>query len=118
MYKLLSALQYLQKNNIIHRDIKLDNIVINRNNQKGEEGGEKDIIIKIIDFGFAIQSNTIIKCHQIIGTPQYISPESIQGIYSHRSDIWSCGIIFYALLTGNTPFRAPSKTKIYSKIKN
>lgn len=71
MGKLLSAVKYLHSNSIIHRDLKLDNIVVKT--VKGE--GRVELILKVIDFGLAIQSfNPVAKSDKIIGTPQYIAP--------------------------------------------
>lgn len=59
------------------------------------------MILKVIDFGLAIQSfNSVAKSDKIIGTPQYIAPESTLGMYSLKSDIWGCGIILYMLFAG------------------
>ncbi len=84
--------------NIIHRDIKTENIMIN-----------KDGRLKIMDFGLAkLKSNVgITKTGTSLGTLAYMSPEQVQGIPAdHRSDIWSLGIVFYELLTGELPFKA------------
>lgn len=80
---------------IIHRDIKLDNILIN------------DMFdIKIIDFGIS----QIVDCNEIMyekcGTPAFIAPEIIlnNGYSGFKSDLWSLGVVLYTLLVGNIPF--------------
>lgn len=90
----------IHEKNIVHRDLKPANILFS---------DEKTL--KIIDFGIAnnteteISDLTVTGC--IIGTPQYMSPERCFGFpVDQRSDIYSLGIIFYAMLTGKTPFKA------------
>lgn len=84
---------------VLHRDIKLDNIILD--NERG---------IKICDFGVS----KIHKKSQVIneqcGTPAYIAPEIImnEGYEGYHADIWSLGVLLYAMLTGNVPFRAPN----------
>jgi serine/threonine protein kinase len=80
--------------------------------------GQEDILIKIIDFGLAVQceEKEIVRTEKVIGTPQYLAPENIMGIHTLKSDIWCCGIIMYAILKGNTPFRASTKSEVLIKI--
>ena len=90
------GLEYLLENKIIHRDLKPQNILVTN---LGD--------IKITDFGFAryFEDNTIL--NTICGSPLYMAPEIIKNRkYDFKSDLWSVGIIFYEMLTGNTPFKA------------
>lgn len=92
-----NGLQYLYKQNIIHRDIKPQNILVSN-----------DKILKIIDFGLS-KSITINEemMETICGSPLYMAPEIIKTKnYTIKSDIWSFGVIIYEMIYGYTPFRA------------
>ncbi|BAM39436.1 protein kinase [Theileria orientalis strain Shintoku] len=93
--QILSALKFLHKNHILHRDLKTLNILIDSN---------KDL--KICDFGVSKALNrTSDNTGTLIGTPYYFSPELVNGYkYGFPSDIWAVGCILYELCTFRTPF--------------
>ncbi|HTY57533.1 MAG TPA: protein kinase [Bacteroidota bacterium] len=101
------GLSYSHANEIIHRDIKPQNIRI--------VGGGK---VKIMDFGIARSlTSTLTTTGAVIGTPYYMSPEQIQGRHvDKRSDIFSFGVLFYELLTGQKPFTGDVPTAVMFKI--
>lgn len=94
--QIASALACAHRNNIIHRDVKPHNIIVN-------ESG----VAKITDFGIAkaTSSTTIIKDNNITGSVHYFSPEQARGGYvDGKSDIYSLGIVMYEMITGRVPF--------------
>lgn len=94
------AVQYLHKEKIIHRDIKMTNIFINRDKENNQ------LEAKLGDFGISkILDNTLKMTTTCIGTPFYMSPECCMGLeYSFKSDIWSLGCFLYEICTGERPF--------------
>ena len=109
-YELLLALEYLHSRNIIHRDVKLSNVLLS---DKME--------VKLCDFGLAIENNTN-NSKTICGTPNYIAPEILNlknnTNYSYEIDIWSFGVILYSLFYHKTPFEDPGKGKTRRNIEN
>ena len=105
--QIISGIEYLEKLKIVHRDIKLENIIIEDNKN-----------VKIIDFGLSniYPKNNIL--FSSCGSPCYASPEMIMGKnYSGSgTDIWSSGIVLFAMLCGYLPFTDVDEQKLYKKI--
>jgi len=100
--RVLEALEHIHSRGVAHRDLKPENIMVGPEDQ-----------IKLIDFGIAAQSDarrlTFGKRSQVMGTPDYISPEQVKGKRGdRRSDLYSLGVILYEMLTGKLPFSGPN----------
>ena len=106
--QIVSALYYLHENcHVIHRDLKCENILIDKNRT-----------VRIIDFGFSCSGKE--KIHSTIcGSPAYIAPEMIcNSNYNYPVDVWSLGVVLYAISYGFLPFYDPNINTSMEKIVN
>ena len=111
MRQLLEAMQYMHEQLVIHRDLKLGNLFLDRN-----------LNVKVGDLGLATRLETKDeKRKTICGTPNYIAPEVIQGDratrgHSFEVDIWSMGVVLYTCLVGKPPYEAKDVKATYQRI--
>lgn len=107
--QICEALQFAHEEGVVHRDIKPENILIDKRGR-----------VKIADFGLAKllghtpDAISLTGTHQVMGTPAYMAPEQMEGTkgVDHRADLFSLGVVFYELLTGELPlgrFAPPSQ---------
>ena len=114
-YQVFSGLIYLHENNIIHRDLKLENIMID-SIEKDNITCEPYFYIKIIDFGSAKYFSKKNTENEIIGSTYYIAPEVLKQNYNEKCDTWSIGVLLYMLLTKKAPFNGKNNEIIIEKI--
>lgn len=103
------ALDYMHKRGIVHRDLKPENVMVNDRDE-----------IKLIDFGIAMKEDarrlTFVNVSSMLGTPDYIAPEQVQGKRGdQRSDMYSLGVMFYEMLTGQVPFSGPNPLAVMNE---
>ena len=114
-YQVFSGLCYLHTNNIVHRDLKLENILITEI-ELDEQTQRKYFWIKIIDFGTAkiFEKNKSEKA--IVGSSYYIAPEVLKKAYNEKCDTWSAGVLLYMMLVGRAPFDGKDDEEIIENI--
>ncbi|OHS97671.1 CAMK family protein kinase [Tritrichomonas foetus] len=109
LFQIVDALKYCHSLGVVHRDMKPENILFDPENN-----------LKITDFGFSRFSDPNGLVNTSCGSPCYASPEILMGIPydGSKSDIWSTGIILYAMVTGQLPWTKKNQAQLFEQIKN
>lgn len=94
--QIIHAVAHCHKNGICHRDIKLQNILL--------ESNAKDAQVKLVDFGNSTKFKKNVPMTKIVGTTYTAAPEVFKECYDERCDVWSIGVVAYILLSGQRPF--------------
>ena len=127
MRQIIDGINYLHKRNILHRDIKLDNILVNFDSD--EDKKKRNMLkakVKIIDFGFARHLDPAQLAFSTLGSPINMDPGILRKLnkmehskdygYDQKADIWSLGTICYEMLIGKCTFDAESMRELVSKV--
>jgi len=109
--QLAGAIFYLHSFNIVHRDLKLENVMMTDDSETS--------IPKVVDFGLSAMVDPSTGAKESVGTVAYASPEIFIGeVYSKEVDIWSLGTMFFGILGGYLPYDDPEKSKIMQRVLN
>lgn len=127
MRQIVSGIYYLHKKNILHRDIKLENILVNFDNEK--DGRDRNMMkakVKITDFGFSRHLQKSELAYSILGNPINMEPGLLRKFnkmdnnndygYDQKADIWSLGTICYEMLIGKCTFDSESIKELSNKV--
>ena len=132
MKQIISAIKYIHYNNIIHRDLKLDNILVSFMSDYDKANlNMMKACVKIIDFGFARYTSASDLCTTTLGSPINMDPnilkkmnEKKMGIntgtmaYNQKADIWSLGTLCYEMLIGKSAFNSKSMQELINKVES
>eukprot|EP01041_Mallomonas_annulata_P007327 gene7327-14947_t len=105
---LLRAIRYCHSHNIVHRNLKLENIFF-------EDSHLNSLVIT--DFGLSCTASPTDVLRHPVGTPYYVAPEVLAGEYDAKCDIWSIGVIAYMLLSGSPPFQGRNDKEIVAEVR-
>ncbi|KAI8818471.1 kinase-like domain-containing protein, partial [Fimicolochytrium jonesii] len=108
--QIVSAMDHCHMANVVHRDLKLENLLMN---------GERNILISDFGLGRTYRSDQEELLKTFCGTPNYAAVELISGIpyIGVKSDIWAMGVVLFVMMTGRPPFSGDSISALYNKIK-
>ena len=128
MRQIVNGIKYTHSHKIIHRDMKLENILIHFNNEEDKKNFNLlNSKIKIIDFGLATKLDENGGAQTLVGSPLYMDPIILKKydkaggfaklqVYNEKADIWSIGVICYEMLTGETLFNAQDLKELMKKV--
>lgn len=111
MAQAISAVKHLHEKGIVHRDLKLENFLL--------ESDKPDAAIKLIDFGLAKRYDPVRQnLRTVVGTSYYVAPEVLKGKYNDKCDEWSLGVMMYIMLSGDPPFDGEDEPTIFKLVAN
>ena len=129
MRQVVNGLEFLHSHKIIHRDLKLDNILVTFKSEEDKKNlNMMKAIVKLIDFGFAtkLKQSKANLTYTVLGTPTNMDPQLLKNMETHtqnqkgyddKADIWSLGTLCYEMLVGHMAFCGTSMQELYQKVR-
>jgi len=120
--QVVDAVAYLHEHDIVHRDLKLENLLFKQKPNDKKLSSLTDV--RVIDFGLSRRYNThhrfasLPKLTSFVGTKLYVAPEVLNKSYTHAVDLWSVGVLAYALLSAKAPFMGRNDQELFDKIQH
>jgi calcium-dependent protein kinase len=108
MFQVMLGLSYIHEKNVVHRDIKLENVYLSNSSS---------FQIKLADFGYSEYGNSKKGLQGVFGTTQYLAPEMFNRAYNEKVDIWSAGVMLFILSTGKNPYTVKNQDILIEIIK-
>ncbi|KAG8446635.1 hypothetical protein GDO86_014184 [Hymenochirus boettgeri] len=109
IHQILQGVLHLHRNNVVHLDLKPQNILLTSSKPLGD--------IRIVDFGLSRKVDSVKEVREILGTPEYVAPEILNyEPISTATDMWSVGVLTYVMLTGVSPFQGDTKQQTFLNI--
>ena len=133
MRQIIEGMKYIHNKNIIHRDLKLDNILVHFNKEEDKKNlNMMKAIIKIIDFGFATHMTKENLCFSTLGSPINMDPNILKKLaekragvddgnfvgYDQKADIWSLGTLCYEMIIGKSAFDSETLLELVQKVES
>jgi len=121
--ELLAALEHAHGNGVVHRDVKPENVLLERRRPDGPEAGEHDpprrVSVRLTDFGIAklLDAQGVTSTGQVLGSPAHMAPEQIEGgEVDARSDVFGAGVLLYECMVGHLPFDGANPAQVLRRV--
>jgi calcium-dependent protein kinase len=111
MRQVFEAVDYMHSKDIVHRDVKTENMLLASSCPISKN------TLKLADYGVSCKCDPDKELKLRVGTPEYMSPQVVDGRYNWKADIWSCGVAMYVLLCGYVPFTGQGDSAIVAAVK-
>mmetsp|Transcript_66719 Transcript_66719/g.150658 ORF Transcript_66719/g.150658 Transcript_66719/m.150658 type:complete len:518 (-) Transcript_66719:45-1598(-) len=111
MQQILRAVLYMHSHDISHRDLKPENFLFMT------EDPIENNVLKVIDFGLSCHVKPGAVLTAMAGTASYVAPQVLARKYDKQCDLWSCGVVMYVLLCGQSPFRGKNEKEVLDKVR-
>jgi len=118
-YEIGGGLEHAHRQGVIHRDVKPENVLIERGTSAGEGGERSGVRVKLTDFGIAklLDAQGVTSTGQVLGSPAHMAPEQIDGsVVDARTDVFALGVLLYESMAGKLPFSGEHPAQVLRRV--